>query len=194
MIAVRRLAAILVADVDGYSRLIGEDVAETPKAVRERLEAARPIVSNIGGRIVKTTGDGVMLEFPSRCRSGRMRHRYPTLIVERQHRRSRRQTHSLLHGVNLSAVLIHGEDVLGDGVNIAARLEDVSIGIGVIGIGRSSASYSARRAGNCCPHRLRKTKTSKRIGKSCYSRHSWQLGQPMKRRMLRALVGRPLSP
>ena len=46
MIAVRRLAAILVADVDGYSRLIGEDVAETAKAVRERLEAARPIVSN----------------------------------------------------------------------------------------------------------------------------------------------------
>ncbi|MFZ0605971.1 MAG: hypothetical protein WAN05_32255 [Roseiarcus sp.] len=47
MIAVRRLVAILVADVDGYSRLIGEDVAETAKAVRERLEAARPIVSNL---------------------------------------------------------------------------------------------------------------------------------------------------
>jgi class 3 adenylate cyclase len=99
-----------------------------------------------------------------------MRHRDPTLIVDRQHRRSRRQTHSLPHGVNLSAVLIHGEDILGDGVNIAARLEDVSGGIGVIGIGRSSASYSAPRAGNCGPHRLRKTKTSKRTGKSCYSR------------------------
>jgi hypothetical protein len=59
-----------------------------------------------------------------------MRHRDPTLIVDRQHRRSRRQTHSLPPGVNLSAVLIHGEDILGDGVNIAARLEGVSGGIG----------------------------------------------------------------
>ena len=65
MIAVPRLAAILVADVDGHSRLMDEDMAETAKAVRERLEAARPIVSNLGGRIVKATGDGVMLEFPS---------------------------------------------------------------------------------------------------------------------------------
>ena len=68
MIAVRPLAAILVADVDGHSRLMDEDMAETAKAAkaaRERLEAARPIVSNLGGRIVKTTGDGVMLEFPS---------------------------------------------------------------------------------------------------------------------------------
>ena len=65
MIAVRRLAATLVAGVDGHSRLMDEDMAETAKAVRERLEAARPIVSNLGGRIVKTTGDGVMLEFLS---------------------------------------------------------------------------------------------------------------------------------
>jgi adenylate cyclase len=65
MIAVPRLAAILVADVDGHSRLMDEDMAETAKAVRERLEAARPIVSNLGGRIVKTTGDGLLMEFPS---------------------------------------------------------------------------------------------------------------------------------
>ena len=49
----------------GYSRLMSEDEAGTAKAVRERLEAARPIVTNLGGRIVKTTGDGVLLEFPS---------------------------------------------------------------------------------------------------------------------------------
>jgi adenylate cyclase len=65
MMAKRRLAAILVADVVGYSRLIGEDEAGTAKAVRARLEAAQPIVTNLGGRIVKTTGDGVLLEFPS---------------------------------------------------------------------------------------------------------------------------------
>jgi adenylate cyclase len=61
----RRLAAILAADIVGYSRLMGEDEADTAGAVRERREAAQPIVANLGGRIVKTTGDGLLLEFSS---------------------------------------------------------------------------------------------------------------------------------
>jgi adenylate cyclase len=61
----RKLAAILAADVVGYSRLMGEDEAGTAKAVRERREAAAPIVRGFGGRLVKTMGDGVLLEFPS---------------------------------------------------------------------------------------------------------------------------------
>jgi adenylate cyclase len=61
----RKLAAILAADVVGYSRLMGEDETGTVKAVREHREAARPIVASYGGRIVKTTGDGLLLEFPS---------------------------------------------------------------------------------------------------------------------------------
>ena len=65
MTAARRLAAILAADVVGYSRLMGEDEAGTARAVGERREAARPIVASHGGRIVKTTGDGLLLEFPS---------------------------------------------------------------------------------------------------------------------------------
>jgi class 3 adenylate cyclase len=65
VIASRRLAAILAADVVGYSRLMGEDEAGTAQAVRERREAATPIVRSHGGRIVKTMGDGVLLEFPS---------------------------------------------------------------------------------------------------------------------------------
>ena len=60
----RRLAAILAADIVGYSRLMGEDEADTARAVRERREAAQPIVANLGGRIVKTTGDGACLGFP----------------------------------------------------------------------------------------------------------------------------------
>src|SRR3974390_1646362 len=65
MTAARRLAAILAADVVGYSRLMGEDEAGTARIVRERREAATPIVRSFGGRLVKTTGDGVLLEFPS---------------------------------------------------------------------------------------------------------------------------------
>src|SRR5580700_3467674 len=65
MTAARRLAAILAADIVGYSRLMGEDEAGTARAVREHREAVRPIVADHGGRIVKTTGDGALLEFPS---------------------------------------------------------------------------------------------------------------------------------
>ena len=65
MIAVRRLAVTLVADVDDYLPVIGEDVAETAKAVRERRKAATPIVGSFGGALVKTMGDGVIPEFSS---------------------------------------------------------------------------------------------------------------------------------
>ena len=61
----RRLAAIMAIDVVGYSRLMGEDEAGTARAVREHRDAARPIVAGLGGRIVKTMGDGLLLEFPS---------------------------------------------------------------------------------------------------------------------------------
>ena len=61
----RKLAAILAADVVGYSRLMGEDEAGTARAVGERRVAAAPLVASKGGRIVKTTGDRLLLEFPS---------------------------------------------------------------------------------------------------------------------------------
>jgi class 3 adenylate cyclase len=58
----RRLAAIAAVDVVGYSRLVGEDEAGTAKVVREHREAAAPIVASLGGRLVKTMGDGLLLE------------------------------------------------------------------------------------------------------------------------------------
>src|SRR3974390_2178132 len=61
----RKLAAILAADVVGYSRLMGEDEAGTARAVREHREAATSIIASLGGRVVKTTGDGLLLEFSS---------------------------------------------------------------------------------------------------------------------------------
>ena len=65
MTADRKLAAILAADVVGYSRMMGEDEAGTAKAVRERREAAAPIVAAHGGRLFKTMGDALFIEFPS---------------------------------------------------------------------------------------------------------------------------------
>jgi adenylate cyclase len=64
MTAARRLAAIVATDVVGYSRLMGEDEAGTARALREHREAARPIVSDHGGRIVKTMGDDFCWSFP----------------------------------------------------------------------------------------------------------------------------------
>ena len=65
MTAARRLAAILAADVVGYSRMMGEDEAGTATLVCERREAAKPIVAAHGGRVFKTMGDGMLIEFPS---------------------------------------------------------------------------------------------------------------------------------
>jgi adenylate cyclase len=65
MTAARRLAAILAVDVVGYWRLIGEDQAGMAQAVRDLSEAAAPIVAGHGGRVFKTMGDGVLIEFPS---------------------------------------------------------------------------------------------------------------------------------
>jgi TolB-like protein/class 3 adenylate cyclase len=123
MTAARRLAAILAVDVVGYSRLMGEDEAGTARAVREHREAARPIVADHGGRIVKTTGDGLLLEFPSVVAAVECAIAIQKLMVERNAVRPEAKRIVYRIGVNLGDVLIEGDDILGDGVNIAARLE-----------------------------------------------------------------------
>ena len=125
MTATRRLAAILAADVVGYSRLMGEDEAGTAIAVREHRDAARPIVAGLGGRIVKTTGDGLLLEFPSVVAAVECAIAIQKLMVERNAGTSEAKRIVYRIGVNLGDVLIEGDDILGDGVNIAARLEGI---------------------------------------------------------------------
>jgi TolB-like protein/class 3 adenylate cyclase/Tfp pilus assembly protein PilF len=121
----RRLAAILAADVVGYSRLMGEDEAGTARAVSEHREALRPIVANLGGRIVKTTGDGLLLEFPSVVAAVECAIAIQRLMVERNAETPEPKRILYRVGVNLGDVLIEGDDIVGDGVNIAARLEGI---------------------------------------------------------------------
>jgi TolB-like protein/class 3 adenylate cyclase len=121
--AARRLAAILAVDVVGYSRLMGEDEAGTARAVRDHREAARPIVADHGGRIVKTTGDGLLLEFPSVVAAVECAIAIQKLMVDRNAGKPEAKRIVYRIGVNLGDVLIEGDDILGDGVNIAARLE-----------------------------------------------------------------------
>ena len=123
MAETRRLAAIMAIDVVGYSRLMGEDEAGTARAVREHREAARPIVAGLGGRIVKTTGDGLLLEFPSVVAAVECAIAIQKLMAERNAATAEAKRIVYRIGVNLGDVLIEGDDILGDGVNIAARLE-----------------------------------------------------------------------
>ena len=126
MTASRKLAAILAADVVGYSRMMGEDEAGTAGLVRERREAAQPIIAAHGGRLFKIMGDGMFVEFPSVVAAVEC-----ALAMQRQMAASndgaleaRRVLYRI--GVHLGDVLVEGEDILGDGVNIAARLESIA--------------------------------------------------------------------
>jgi adenylate cyclase len=122
----RRLAAILAADVAGYSRLMGADEAGTAQALREHLAAITPIVTNHGGRVVKTTGDGVLLDFSSIVAAVECAAAVQQLMAERNAELPQDRQMLFRIGVNLGDVLIEGEDILGDGVNIAARLEGIA--------------------------------------------------------------------
>ncbi len=104
---------------------MGEDEAGTARAVREHRDAARPIVAGHGGRTVRTIGDGLLLEFPSVIAAVECAIAIQKLMVERN--ADTPEDKRLLYriGVNLGDVLIEGDDIVGDGVNIAARLEGV---------------------------------------------------------------------
>jgi TolB-like protein/class 3 adenylate cyclase len=138
----RKLAAILAADVVGYSRLMGEDEAGTAKIVRERREAATPIVRSFGGRLVKTMGDGVLLEFPSVVAAVECAIAIQKMMAERNATLPEAKHILYRVGVNLGDILIDGDDILGDGVNVAARLEGISEPGGVC---LSSSAYEQVR-------------------------------------------------
>jgi len=122
----RRLAAILAADVVGYSRLMGENEAGTAQALREHRAAADPLIAEHGGRLVKTTGDGALIEFGSVVGAVQCAIALQQLMAERNLGISKDRRMDLRIGVHLGDVLIDGDDIIGDGVNIAARLEGVA--------------------------------------------------------------------
>src|SRR5215467_12944144 len=119
----RRLAAVLAADVVGYSRLMGLDEAGTAQALREHRREADPIVAEHGGRIVKTTGDGVLIEFSSVVGAVECALALQRLATERNAGVASERRMEWRIGVHLGDVLVEGDVILGDGVNIAARLE-----------------------------------------------------------------------
>jgi TolB-like protein/class 3 adenylate cyclase/Tfp pilus assembly protein PilF len=120
----RRMAAILAADVVGYSRLMGADEAGTLARLKaHRRELIDPTVAACHGRIVKLMGDGELVEFASVVDALRCAATVQRGMVERNNDVSLAQRIELRIGINLGDVIVDGDDLYGDGVNIAARLE-----------------------------------------------------------------------
>jgi class 3 adenylate cyclase len=134
----RRLAAVLAADVAGYSRLMGADEVGTARALREHRKVTDALVAKHGGRLVKSTGDGVFLEFPSVVDAVECAVAVQAAMVERNEDVPADRRMLFRIGINLGDILIEGDDILGDGVNIAARLESIAAPGGVC---ISSAAY-----------------------------------------------------
>src|SRR5579871_2529359 len=122
----RRLAAIVAADVAGYSRLMGLDEVGTARTLREHRAVTDALVAKHGGRIVKTTGDGVLLEFPSVVDAVECAVAVQAVMAQRNEGVPQDRRMLLRIGINLGDILIEGDDILGDGVNIAARLEGIA--------------------------------------------------------------------
>lgn len=123
----RRLAAILAADVAGYSRLVAADEEGTIARLRMLREALiDPSIINHHGRIVKSTGDGLLVEFASAVDAVRCAVEVQRAMAEREAHQSMERRIAFRMGINVGDIVIEHHDILGDGVNVAARLESLA--------------------------------------------------------------------
>ena len=120
----RKLTAILAADVVGYSRLVGADEAGTIARLKAlRKELIEPLVAEHRGRIVKLMGDGALVEFPSAVDAVECAVAIQKGVSEREAIKPEDRRIAFRIGINIGDIIIEGDDILGDGVNVAARLE-----------------------------------------------------------------------
>jgi adenylate cyclase len=122
----RRLTAVVCADVVGYSRMMGADEAGTLASLKAHKAALDPIILNHGGRTVKTTGDGLLLEFPSIVTAVNAAIEAQTLMASRNAQLPDNRHMRFRIGVHMGDVIVDQDDLFGDGVNIAARIEPLA--------------------------------------------------------------------
>src|ERR1700752_768797 len=122
----RRLAAIVCADVAGYSRMMGIDEAGTHAAFKAHRSAIHPVILNHGGRIVKNTGDGLLLDFPSIVGAMESAIATQTLMAKRNGQLPADRVMQFRLGVHMGDVMADEDELFGDDVNIAVRLESVA--------------------------------------------------------------------
>src|SRR3954469_16666010 len=122
----RRLAAILATDVVGYSRLVEQDEASTLAAIKDlREQAIDPLLAEHKGRIVKLMGDGAIIEFASVVDAVACAVAVQKAVADRQAKSPPERRIVFRIGVNLGDLVVEGDDLLGDGINVAARLEQL---------------------------------------------------------------------
>ena len=141
----RRLTAILAADVAGYSRLMGADEEGTlSKLKAHRLALVDPKITEHRGRIVKTTGDGLLVEFASVVDAVRCAVEVQRGMIERNADVPQGKRVEFRIGINVGDIIIEEDDIFGDGVNIAARLEGLAEPGGICVSGRVEEDVHGR--------------------------------------------------
>jgi class 3 adenylate cyclase len=169
----RRLAAVLAADVAGYSRLMGRDEEGTLAALKSfRKSLVDPAITAHRGRIVKTTGDGMLVEFASAVDAARCALEVQRGMVARNGTVPQDTRIELRIGIHVGDIIIDDDDIFGDGVSIAARLE----GIAKPGVARDSVHsprYCTRRGRSRGPSRRRAS-----VRLSALERGDGEIGPP----------------
>jgi adenylate cyclase len=122
----RRLAAILAADIAGYSALMGADEARTVRDLKGHQAVVLPMIGEFGGRIIDIAGDGVLAEFPSIVNAVECALAIQRRMAERNAAIEPERHMQFRIGINLGDVIYDGERIFGDGINVAARLEAVA--------------------------------------------------------------------
>ncbi|MGO8910358.1 MAG: adenylate/guanylate cyclase domain-containing protein [Bradyrhizobium sp.] len=141
----RRLAAILVADVAGYSRLMGRDESGTLRQIKAiRRQIVDPSIAAYHGRVVKTTGDGILIEYPSAVEAVGCAVAVQRAMAERSVDIPVEQRIEFRIGVHEGDIVVDDQDIFGDGVNVAARLETLSAPGGICISGRVYEDMSGR--------------------------------------------------
>ncbi|NOJ48628.1 adenylate/guanylate cyclase domain-containing protein [Bradyrhizobium archetypum] len=133
----RRLAAIVCADIAGYSRMMGADEAGTHATFKAHRTAIYPIILNHGGRLVKNTGDGFLLEFPSIVGAIEAAVAMQMVMAERNEHLPADRSMQFRMGIHMGDVMADEDEVFGDDVNIAVRLESVAAPGGVAVSGKA---------------------------------------------------------
>ena len=122
----RRLAAILAADVAGYSRLMGSDEAATVRDLEAHQAAILPLIARHGGSIINIAGDGIVAQFPSAVRAVECAVAIQKIMGERNFDIPKERQMLLRIGINLGDIIHDADKTYGDGINVAARLEPLA--------------------------------------------------------------------
>jgi adenylate cyclase len=140
----RRLAAILAADIAGYSALMGSDEARTVSDLKGHQAVVLPMVGEFGGRVIDTAGDGLLAEFPSVLNAVECAVAIQRKMVERNAAIEPERRMQFRIGINLGDVIYDDDRIFGDGVNVAARLEGIAEPGGICVSGKVHGEIRAR--------------------------------------------------